>query len=218
MTQKRQSQREVSPKRPSRLGRSRAHVLVIAACLCFMYATGIANLKSAPITHYGEWNSLREVGWKPHEPLNSFPEIITLIKKHSSDQGPLHFFLMRIWGEFVGADLLTYRLLSVYFGLFALVFAYRLALITGDHDTALDAAKYPALFWHLLRDDRRRHPFFALAADCPARTEHTRPVRANQRPHIASLFAAGDNRDLHQWTFSHRGCCGGGRHSQIQAT
>lgn len=96
MTQKRHSQREVSPKRPDRLGRTPTHFLVIAACLCFMYAIGIANLKSAPITHYGEWNSLREVGWKPDEPLNSFPEIIALIKKHSSDHGPLHFFLMRI--------------------------------------------------------------------------------------------------------------------------
>ena len=115
-----------------------------------MYVTGIANLKSAPITHYGEWNSLREVGWRPNGPLNSFPEIIARIKKHSSDHGPLHFFLMRIWGEFVGADLLTYRLLSVYFGLFALVFAYRLALFTGDHDAALDAAVITAFLAFLM--------------------------------------------------------------------
>lgn len=150
MIQKRRHAPEISSKRASRLGRSRAHFLVIAACLCFMYATGIANLKSAPITHYGEWNSLREVGWKPNEPLNSFPEIIALIKKHSSDHGPLHFFLMRIWGEFLGSDLFTYRLLSVYFGLFALVFAYRLALITGDSDIALDAAVITAFLAFLM--------------------------------------------------------------------
>ena len=150
MTQYRRRKAEVSVNRRSRLGRSRAHFLVIAACLCFIYVTGIANLKSDPITHYSEWNSLRHVGLTTHEPLNSFPEIVASIQKKSSDHGPLYFFLMRVWGEFVGSDLLTYRLLSVYFGLFGLVFAYRLVLITGDSDTALDAAVITAFLAFLM--------------------------------------------------------------------
>lgn len=38
----------------------------------------------------------------------------------------------------------------MYFGLFALVFAYRLALITGNHDTALDAAVVTAFLAFLM--------------------------------------------------------------------
>ena len=146
------------------LGRSPAHFLVIVACLCFMAAAGITNLKSAPITHYSEWNSLRHVGFKPHEPLNSFPEIVASIQKHSSDHAPLSFFLMRVWGEFVGGDLFTYRLLSVYFGMFALVFAYRLALITGEGDIALDAAIITAFLAYLIFFTREARMYSQLAA------------------------------------------------------
>ena len=105
---------------------------------------GVSNLKSDPMTAFSEWNSLRHVSLSPAEPPNSLPEILASIELHSSEHGPLYFVLMRFWQDLVGQDLLTYRLLSVFFGLLTFVFVYRLALITRDRDTALDAALFAA--------------------------------------------------------------------------
>ena len=105
---------------------------------------GVSNLKSDPMTAFSEWNSLRHVSLSPAEPPNSLPEILASIELHSSQHGPLYFVLLRFWQDLVGQDLLTYRLLSVFFGLLTFVFVYRLALITRDHDTALDAAVFVA--------------------------------------------------------------------------
>ena len=128
----------------NRRDRSYTHFLVVAACLCFVYLIGVTNLKSDPIKSFSEWNSLRHVSISPLERPNSIPEILASVEKYSSQHGPLYFLLMRIWQDLVGPDLLTYRLLSVFFGLLTLAIVYRLALITRDRDTALDAALFAA--------------------------------------------------------------------------
>lgn len=48
--------------------------------------------------------------------------------------------LLNLWSRLAGRDFFTLRLLSVYFGLLALVLSYRLALLTGSADTAIIAA------------------------------------------------------------------------------
>ena len=57
---------------------------------------------------------------------------------------------------------MTIRLLSLYFGLLALAFAYRLALVTQDHNTALLAmflATFMSFFIYYTR--LGTHVFFA---------------------------------------------------------
>ena len=48
--------------------------------------------------------------------------------------------LLNIWSRLTGRDFFTLRLLSVFFGLFALAFTYRLALLINGADTAIMAA------------------------------------------------------------------------------
>ena len=48
--------------------------------------------------------------------------------------------LLNIWSRLTGRDFFTLRLLSVFFALFALVFTYRLALLTSGAETAIVAA------------------------------------------------------------------------------
>ena len=126
------------------LGRSHLHFAVIFVCLLLTYVLGVSNLKSDPITAFSEWNSLRHVSLSPAEPPNSVADILASVKIHSREHGPLYFVFMRFWHDLVGQDLFTYRLLSVFFGLLTLAFAYRLALITRDQDTALAAALFTA--------------------------------------------------------------------------
>lgn len=48
--------------------------------------------------------------------------------------------LLNLWSRLTGRDFFTLRLLSLYFGLLALVLTYRLALLTDSADTAINAA------------------------------------------------------------------------------
>ena len=128
---------------------------------------GVTNLQSDPIKPFSEWNSLRHVSLSPAEPPNSLPEILASIEFHSSDHGPLYFVLMRFWQDLVGQDLLTYRLLSVFFGLLTLVSVYRIALTTRDRDTALDAAllaAFLAFFIYFIHEARMYSLLPMLAA------------------------------------------------------
>lgn len=130
--------------------RSNAHFIVAAACFCFVYVFGVSNLKSDPVTAFSEWNSLRHISLTRSGPANSIADVLASIERYSSDHGPLYFVILRYWRDLVGGDLATYRLLSVFFGLFTLAFAYRLALITGNSDTALAATLIAAFLAFLV--------------------------------------------------------------------
>ena len=118
---------------------SYAHYFIVGVCLFFVFSVGIINLKSDPISVFSEWNTLRHITIAKVGAPNSVPEILASIQRYSSDHGPLYFVLLRYWRDFVGGDLATYRLLSVFIGMLTLAFTYRLALITRNRTTALDA-------------------------------------------------------------------------------
>ena len=58
--------------------------------------------------------------------------------------------MLGIWRDLVGRDLFTYRLLSLFFGLLAISFTVRLALITGIAECAVDAALLAAFMSYLI--------------------------------------------------------------------
>ncbi len=134
-----------------RLDRSFAHYFVVAACLSFLYVTGLSNLKASPIKPFSEFNTLYRVYDSPLGPSLSLAGTLERLIAQSSDHGPLYFLLLNLWDDIVGRDLFTYRLLSVLFGLIAIAFVYRLSLLTRDSDTALYAVfitAFMAFFVH----------------------------------------------------------------------
>ena len=117
---------------------SYAHFLIIAACLGFVYVTGVTQLKSNPLGS-DDWNSVKHLFNRHLDPPFTIAETIDSVIRRSPDHGPLYFVLLNIWREFSGNDLFTLRLLSVFFGLLALAFVYRLSLLICDRETALVA-------------------------------------------------------------------------------
>ena len=73
----------------------------------------------------------------PFKETRNLPKTIELITQLSPEHAPSYFVLLHLWTKITGSDLMTIRLLSLYFGLLALAFGYRLALVTQDHNTAL---------------------------------------------------------------------------------
>ncbi len=128
---------------------SLAHFALVFACIGFVYVAGVLNLKSDPISSFSEWNSLRHINLSSTGPSNPIGDVLKSIDAHSADHGPLYFVLLKYWRELVGGDLAALRLLSVFFGMFTLVFSYRLALIARDYSVAL-AAIFIAAFLSFL--------------------------------------------------------------------
>ena len=120
------------------------HYLIVLACLYFGFVVGATNLKSDPIKSFSEWNSIRHLNFNIGEPANKFAEILESVTTYSYEHGPLYFVVLGLWRALTGQDLFTYRLLSVFFGLLGVAFAYRLASITRDRDTALYAVVFTA--------------------------------------------------------------------------
>lgn len=123
----------------SKAARSWRHYAIAGLCLALMYMFGVSSLKSHPATHE-EWDSIKHLSTSQIGPINSIAETIeSVIDKTRQDHAPGYFVLLNLWSRLAGLDLFTLRLFSVFIGLFALVFAYRLALLTGKPETALDA-------------------------------------------------------------------------------
>lgn len=122
--------------------RSWRHFAVVGLCLALMYALGVSGLKSHPITQE-EWDSIKHLGTSQSGPLNSTGETVqSVIYKSPQDHAPGYFILLNLWSRLAGLDLFSLRLLSVFTGLVALVFAYRLALLTGRAEIAMDAVLF----------------------------------------------------------------------------
>ena len=86
-----------------------------------------------------EWHSLKHLYASHWQPSFTLAETLKSVTERSEDHGPLYFIFLSAWRDIFGRDLATYRLLSLYFGLFAIVFTYRLALLSRDNDLALAA-------------------------------------------------------------------------------
>ena len=123
----------------NRTGRTCAHFLLVGASLLFVYALGITNLKSVPISH-SESNTQKNLYKTYLDPPYSVAQTLESVSERSEQHGPLYFVLLNIWRGLVGRDLFSLRLLSIFFGLLSTAFAYRLAAITRDYEAALLAA------------------------------------------------------------------------------
>lgn len=117
---------------------SRTHFAVVVLCLALSFALGVSNLKSSPMAIDEPW-SARNISKSRFDPPYSISETIEIALR-GDVHAPGYFILLNIWGRLSSLDLFSYRLLSVYFGLFAVALTYRLALLAGDADTAIDAA------------------------------------------------------------------------------
>ena len=119
--------------------RSWRRLALLGLCLALSFAIGVTSLKEYPATHE-DWDSIKHLSTSQSGPVNSFADTIeSVINKTRLDHAPGYFLLLNLWSRLTGLDLFTLRLFSVLIGLFALVFTYRLALLTGKPDTALDA-------------------------------------------------------------------------------
>lgn len=118
--------------------RSRTHFAVVFLCLVLSYALGLSNIKSSPIAVDEPW-TVRHLSISRFERPYSIPETVESVI-NSNVHVPGYFVLMNIWIRLAGQDMFSMRLLSLYFGLLAVAFTYRLALQTGGADTAIDAA------------------------------------------------------------------------------
>ena len=119
--------------------RKPTHYALLVVCLALVYYWGVTSLTAEPMAWFSEWHTLKHLYDSPVGSSYTLAETITSVSIRSSDHGPLYFILLNFWHDLVGRDLATFRVLSVFFGLLALAFVYRLALTAGDNDIALDA-------------------------------------------------------------------------------
>ena len=123
---------------PARLPQLPQRLLALI-CVFFVFAFGLANLKSDPIEN-DEFRSLNHI-----EPVwlgaaRSIPETIESVASLSPQHGPLFFIALNIWYDLVGADLFSLRLLSTLFATLSIAMAYRVASVTGAREDGLAAA------------------------------------------------------------------------------
>ena len=84
-------------------------------------------------------NSLNTILDSSFDQPVSIAEIIERISVNSPQHAPLYFVIANAWSTLTGSDLVTIRLLSVYFGMLGVSFTFRLAMLTTDRDVALYA-------------------------------------------------------------------------------
>lgn len=100
---------------------------------------GVTELTAKPMSWASEWHSLKHLYSSHWQPSFTLAETLKSVSERSEDHGPLYFIILSAWRDIFGRDLATYRLLSLYFGLVAIAFTYRLALLSRDKDLALAA-------------------------------------------------------------------------------
>lgn len=120
------------------LRRSRTHFAVVVLCLVLSYTLGLSNIKSSPIA-VDEPFTARHLSDSRFDPPYSIAHTVESVI-NSNVHVPGYFVLMNVWIRLAGQDMFSMRLLSLYFGLIAVAFTYRLALQSGGADTAIDAA------------------------------------------------------------------------------
>ena len=120
-------------------GARRLQLLLVAAGLLALYSVGVTNLKAVPISH-SEWNSQQHLFKTYLDPAFTVPETLASVSVNSAQHGPLYFVLLNLWQNFVGRDLFSLRLFSIFCGLLSIAFTCRLASISGERDVATIAA------------------------------------------------------------------------------
>ena len=131
------------------LDRKLGVLAIVVLCLLVFFAAAVANLKRFPIGNdeYNSWNRILDSATGAPYSLAQTVKDVTI---ESPQHGPAYFVLLNLWRTLVGAELFALRLLSVFFGLFALAITYRLAAAVGDQDLGLTAFFIAAFLAYLL--------------------------------------------------------------------
>lgn len=136
--------RDAQRIRKSNQAQRAMHLIILTLSLAFVFAWGARGLKSDSITP-AEYNSIFNVYDNRLDDLSSLAGTWRNVAAKDETHPPGYFLLLNLWSRLVGPDLLPLRLLSIYFGLLAVAFTYRLARLTGSTDQALVAAVVLAL-------------------------------------------------------------------------
>ena len=107
------------------------HLLIVTACLFFVFFIGTSSLKSDPLAE-AEYNSLKHLFSRSLNLSFDIFGTVESVSSYSEQHSPLYFLLLNLWGRLTCEDLGTLRLLSVYFGILTVAMVYRLGLLTGD--------------------------------------------------------------------------------------
>lgn len=125
--------------------------LVALTCICFVYGSGLANLKSSPAFVADDMETLKHIHPLNLQEIYSVRDTVVSVAYKSMEHAPLYFVGLNIWQGAAGYDLFTGRLLSTYFAVLAVAAIYRLGRLGGDRELACGAAialSFYAFFVH----------------------------------------------------------------------
>ena len=147
------------------LNRSIAHRSVVILCIVFAFVSGVTKLKSDPISP-AEFNSTIHIYETHLGQQLSITQTVSRIATVDPFHVPGYFVALNLWSRLVGRDLLTQRMLSLYFGLLTLALTYRFSRWIGGADTALDACLLLTFlsFYEFYVHEARMYSLLPLAA------------------------------------------------------
>ncbi len=135
---------------------ARHNLAIAVACLLFVFAWGVASLKSTPIG-WDEVNTAFHLFAHTLDQQRTVTETVASLAKGSPEHGPVYYALVNIWNAIAGSDLFVLRLFSVYIGAIGIAVAYRVALLTCDRSlgqTAMILASFTAFYLYFMLEIR----------------------------------------------------------------
>ena len=113
------------------------HYALLMLCLLAVFAFGLRMLKAEP-ARPADINSIKAIYNNRDQPDYSLQDVIRFVAHQDPSHLPLYHAALSLWMRYTGRDLFTIRLLSLFSGLLAIAFAYRLARDTSGKSAALD--------------------------------------------------------------------------------
>ena len=146
--------------------RKHSHFITLILCLAFVFAWGARGLTSDSLTP-AEYNSIFNIYDERLDNRSTLAGTLQNVATKDETHPPGYFLLLNVWSRLGGPDLVSLRVLSIYFGLFALVFTYRLARQVGTADQAVAASvvlAFMAYFGFYLHEVRMYSPLAMVTA------------------------------------------------------
>ena len=142
-----------------------AHFSIVLICLALVFATGLNQLKSEP-ARPADINSIKALYVSRSHPDYSINDVVRFVALQDPSHLPLYHITLSLWSRYAGRDLFTIRLLSLFTGLLAVAFTYRLARETGGKDVAMDAVLMTSFlaFFIFYTHQARMYALLALAS------------------------------------------------------
>ena len=110
----------------------------ILTCLLIFFTINLTSLNERPVT-VDDLDSLKHINGRSYKESLSLVETVGSVALLSPEHAPGYYLVLNAWSKLVGSDLFSARLLSVFFGLIAAAFVYRLMLLTRNQRGALVA-------------------------------------------------------------------------------